>query len=89
LYEKAVEVCKKAIELMPNILQAYHNLGIALLRLNRLNEAEQAFLKVVELRPDFAPAYYHLSVIYESMSDNAKAKAYREKAIQLGFPVDQ
>ncbi len=50
--EKAVEDCRKAIELDPEAYYAYNNLGCALLKLRRVDEAVEPLLQAVAMDPD-------------------------------------
>jgi len=54
LYElnKAVEDCKKAIELDPDAYYAYNNLGCALLKLRRVQEAIVPLKQAIAMDPD-------------------------------------
>lgn len=50
--EKAVDDCRKAIELDPEAYYAYNNLGCALLKLRKIDEAMEPLLQVVAMDPD-------------------------------------
>lgn len=54
LYEldKAVEDCKKAIDLDPDAYYAYNNLGCALLKLRRVQEAVDPLKQAIAMDPD-------------------------------------
>ena len=59
---EAVNAAKKAAELSPKDFEAHNNLGILLLELERLKEAEFSFRRALVLRPDFAEAHNNLGV---------------------------
>ncbi len=59
-YQSAVRQYRKAIELNPGYVEARQELGVALMSLKNLAEAEAEFRKVIELRPSFAEAYLNL-----------------------------
>lgn len=78
--EKAVEDCKKAIELDPEAYYAYNNLGCALLKLRRVEEAVQPLKQAIDIDPakDHLP-YMNLAECYilQEKYDDA-IKAYKE-----------
>ena len=78
--EKAVEDCKKAIELDPEAYYAYNNLGCALLKLRKTKEAIEPLEKVIAMDPDrdHLP-YLNLAECYTLEEEYGKAvQMYRE-----------
>lgn len=78
--EKAVADCEKAIELDPEAYYAYNNLGCALLKLRRVDEAVVPLKKVIAMEPDkdHLP-YMNLAECYALKKEYDKAiEAYRE-----------
>lgn len=78
--EKAVEDCKEAIKLNPEAYYAYNNLGCALLKLRRIDEAIEPLEKVIAMEPDkdHLP-YLNLAECYVIKKDYEKAiHAYEE-----------
>lgn len=78
--EKAVEDCKKAIELDPDAYYAYNNLGCALLKLRRIEEAVKPLKQAIDIDPakDHLP-YMNLAECYilQEKYDDA-IRAYKE-----------
>lgn len=72
--EKSVADCKKAIELDENAYYAYNNLGCALLKLRRLDEAIEPLEKAIQMDPnrDHLP-YLNLAECYILQKDYRKA----------------
>lgn len=62
-YESAVSDCKKAIRLNPSYAYAYNNLGVALEKLGRLDEAIVNFRKALSLKANFQVARDNLERI--------------------------
>ena len=82
--EKAVEDCKKAIELDADSYYAYNNLGCALLKLRRVDEAIEPLEQVISMEPDrdHLP-YLNLAECYVLKKEYDKAiKAYN-KVLEL------
>lgn len=78
--EKAVEDCKEAIKLDPDAYYAYNNLGCALLKLRRIDEAIEPLEKVIAMEPDkdHLP-YLNLAECYAIKKEYKKAiHAYEE-----------
>jgi tetratricopeptide (TPR) repeat protein len=79
--EAAVEKYRRCTELDAEFFDAWHALGMALMKIGRNPEAIEAGLKTVELRPNDQLAWSSLSLFYvraglikEAESAGAKAK---------------
>jgi Flp pilus assembly protein TadD len=58
--------------------------------LNRLDEAEQAFVKAVSLKPDSLEGHYNIGVFYElHRKDTIKALAHYRRYRDLGGRDDR
>lgn len=86
LYElhKAVEDCKKAIELDPEAYYAYNNLGCAYLKLRQVDKAIEALGQAVALDPakDHLP-YLNVAECYLLKKEYDKAIQAYEDALKL------
>lgn len=82
--EKAVADCKKAIELDSEAYYAYNNLGCALLKLRRTEEAIGPLKQAVEIDPDkdHLP-YLNLAECYVLQKNYEEAIACYREAIRL------
>ena len=69
-------------EVMESISEA-RNLGLAYLEENRLDEAEEEFLKVIDLQPDDASSYANLGVVSLRRYDLDQAESYLRRAYEL------
>lgn len=79
--EKSVEDCKKAIELDADSYYAYNNLGCALLKLRRVDEAIVPLEQVIAMEPDRD----HLP--YLNLAECYVLKGEYEKAVQMYHEV--
>lgn len=61
----------------------WNNLGIALLDVQRFDEAEQAFERVVHLRPDYKDGYVNLALAYIQLEKLAEARTQLAKSLLL------
>ena len=78
--ESAVDSCKKAIERNAEEYYAYNNLGCALLKLRRVEEAEKPLLQAIELDADREPLpYMNLAECYDLLGRYDEAiEAYEQ-----------
>ena len=82
--EGAVDSCRKAIERNQEAYYAYNNLGCALLKLRRVEEAVAPLLQAVELDPDREPLpYMNLAECYSLLKEYDKAIEMYERALQF------
>ncbi|RPJ86445.1 MAG: tetratricopeptide repeat protein [Acidobacteria bacterium] len=71
-FDKAVEWLQKAVQLCPEFVEAWNNMGVNYLRMSRQEEAETAFLKALEADSKNVPALRNLGFLY------LQAERYRE-----------
>jgi tetratricopeptide (TPR) repeat protein len=82
-YSEAEQEFKKAIEIKPNMVQAYNNLGIVLTAQKRYDEAIKFYNRAIEIKPDYADTWYNLAATYSLMNDKEKAIRNLSKAIDI------
>ena len=87
--EQAEKDLKRALEQNPQMVEAWTNLASVLMRLGRPEESAQAGLQALELAPDFAMAHNNLAAVYLELKDLDKAKEHAQKALDLGYPVQE
>ena len=68
-YETAVRDISKAIELNPNLAEAYNNRGLAYNNLGKYNEAIIDLDKAIELNPKLTAAYDNRGIAYNRLND--------------------
>lgn len=82
--EGAVDSCKKAIERNPDAYYAYNNLGCALLKLRRVDEAVKPLLQAIELDPDREHLpYMNLAECYTLLGEYDKAIEAYENVLRF------
>ncbi len=83
--ETAVEKYRRCTELNPAFFDAWHALGMALMKLGRYPEAIAAGLKSVELSPNDQLAWSSLSLFYVRNDQIREAEAAGAKAKILSW----
>jgi predicted TPR repeat methyltransferase len=79
----ALEMLTRATTLAPEVPGPWNNLGNVLLRLQRLDAAEQAFRRCLALQPDSAEALTNLARALRRRHHYAEAEAACRRAIEL------
>ena len=85
--DKAIDALIKAIELNPDIVQAWANLINAYIQQDAIAKAIETGKKLIEKAPDFSLGYNNLAVAYYHNHDYKKAIEHLDKAKELGFQV--
>ncbi len=83
LYEEAIDVCKKAVEIDPDYGNPYNDIGAYLIQLKRYDEAIPWLQKALAA-PEYQNYCYpciNLGRVYEWKGDWDKAKFYYQRAI--------
>ncbi|MEA1917307.1 MAG: tetratricopeptide repeat protein, partial [Campylobacterota bacterium] len=75
--------CKRVVELEPNSVSAYSNLGITLMELNRVSEAIENFTKALSLKPNYAEGYNNLGIALQDLKELDDAVKNYKKAIAI------
>ncbi len=83
--DAAIEKYRRCIETAPGFFDAWHALGMALMKTGRYPEAIEAGLKSVELRPNDQLAWSSLSLFYVRNNQIKEAESAGVKARILGW----
>jgi tetratricopeptide (TPR) repeat protein len=83
--DDAVEKYRRCTELAPDFFDAWHALGMALMKTGRFPEAIEAGKKTVEMRPNDQLAWSSLSLFYVRAGMIPEAEAAGAKARILGW----
>jgi len=81
--DKAVDCFVQALNLNPDFIFAYNNLGCALWSIERYSRAVKAFKEALDLDLEYADAHYNLGVAYFYMKRFEDAYRQFEKAIEI------
>ena len=81
-FEASRDAAMEAVRLRPTS-GACFNLGVTLLRIGSLPEAEEALQQAVELDPDNSGAWGALAALYERLGHPSKAKECKQRAETL------
>ena len=83
--DAAIEKYRRCIEAAPEYFDAWHALGMALMKTGRYPEAIEAGLKAVELQPNDQLAWSSLSLFYVRADMIKEAESAGVKARILGW----
>jgi len=82
-YEKAIQEYNKAIELYPNFIKAYINLGDTFQKLNKYKKAIKFYKMAIQKDPLCSLAYKKISDIFYEQGQNEEAEKYYNKYLDL------
>lgn len=82
-FEKALKLYQQAIEVFPEFPEAEYQKGMALLSLNRTDEAEKSLRRAMELRENWTLPMTSLGVLLVQKNEFAEAESLLTKSIQL------
>ncbi|MDD5194210.1 MAG: tetratricopeptide repeat protein [Candidatus Omnitrophica bacterium] len=80
--DQAIVYCNKAIELNPNIAQAYYNRGLAYDNKNNFNQAMLDYGKAIQINPNDVDAQINRGIIYGKEGNLDQAILCFNKAIE-------
>jgi len=89
-YDKAVSALKKALAniLYPTSERALANMGWALYKLGKLEEAKKSLTEATEIAPNFALAQKNLGMVLQEMGDNPGAVDRFDRVLKI-YSLDQ
>ena len=81
--KEAEILTRKAIELKPDLAEAYSNLGSILKDIGQLKEAESSLRHAIKLKADLPEAHFNLGNILSRLDNSKEAEYYYRKAIKF------
>jgi tetratricopeptide (TPR) repeat protein len=69
--------------MQPENSLAHYNLGVALMGMERPDDAVIEYNRAIKIDPNYANAYYALGMIYQAKGDQQDAVASYEKYVKL------
>ena len=82
-FEEAEKNYEKVIELKPDHIEAYYELGNAQFKLNKFEDAEKNYKKTIDRKPNHIDAYYNLGTTQFKLNKLEEAEKNYEKVIEL------
>jgi len=73
----------RAVEIKPDLAEAYYNRGIALQGLKLLEEAIDSYDRAIEIKPDLAEAYYNRGIALQELKRLEEVIDSYDRAIQI------
>ncbi len=87
--EAAVAVCREALAEDPDNVNFTALLGAMLLKVRRLDEAEEQLRRAIELAPSFAKPYEDLGLLLVQQRRSEEAEAILREAVRLDPELEQ
>jgi predicted O-linked N-acetylglucosamine transferase (SPINDLY family) len=84
--DQALNAMLTSVRLLPGDAEAHTNLGSALTKMQRLDDAELVLRRALEIDPEFAAGHSHIGVNLQLQGRYAEAQASFRCAIQLSSP---
>mgnify|MGYP001610137456 CR=1 FL=1 len=84
---EAIACFNKVLEIDPEYINAYYNLGRVYMGINKDKEAEGAFKKALKINPYFSSAHFYLCVVYFNQKEYNLAADQCYEATGLGYKV--
>lgn len=81
--DEAVEAFRKAVELKPDLAEAYINLGLLCFRQDKIDEAEKALLKALELKPEDTKIKQALGSVYFEKAKGLLQQDKTDEALEI------
>ncbi|MBD2204990.1 tetratricopeptide repeat protein [Calothrix sp. FACHB-168] len=82
-YEAAIASYDKALEIKPDLHEAWYNRGIALGNLGRYEQAIASYDKALEIKPDLHEAWNNRGTALENLGRYEQAIASYDKALEI------
>ena len=82
-WERAVETYREALELDPNLADAFAKLGSAYARVGKLSEARTAYFRALRLAPDSGRVHYGFGKLLVSQGQLRQAEDHLRRAADL------
>ena len=83
-YEEAIDSYNKAMEIKPDFVEAYNNLGICYTNYyGQTDKAIALFNKAIEIRPNYSPSYTNRGVALSHNGDTQAALESYSKALEV------
>lgn len=73
--EMAIQSFQAILKEKPNQPKVHCDLGLAFIRVGKVNKAIRSFIRAIKIDKDFADAYYHLGKAY--LSEHKEVEACR------------
>lgn len=80
---KALESYQRAVEINPNLSDAYVGLAATYWVSGKIDDAIKYFKKAIEINPKDVAAYFNLGILYENIEQIDEAIALYEKTIEI------
>lgn len=82
-WQNSVALFEHTLDVTANNWLAHNNMGIALARRGKFDEAIAHYSETLRIKPDYAPAYSNLGIVFAVQEKAEEAIAHFRKALQI------
>lgn len=82
-YAQAAQILSNVVQAQPNSALALVQLGFSLSKLNRTDEARDAYERALQIAPNNAEAHAYLGLLYSELRNNQEALASLNRAVRM------
>ncbi|MBM4137690.1 MAG: tetratricopeptide repeat protein [Nitrospira sp.] len=82
-FDEAITCYQRALQMNPQLIEAYHNLAWIFQEKNQTDEAITYYQKALNLNPALADAYYNLGTIFQDRKQFDDAITFYQKALEI------
>ena len=83
ILEQALQHFQKSIEIYPDYVSCYQNMGLAYDAYGQKDKALEAYLKGIEIKDDYFPLWTNTGLLYYNLKKYPEAVRYLKQAAQL------
>lgn len=87
-YEQALDACRQALRLAPDLAEAYAAMGSVYMTLGCWHEAVRSYQKAIAAAPHLIESYYGLGSAYGLLGEYGRAIEVYEQALKL-IPIER
>jgi protein O-GlcNAc transferase len=82
-FKTAISLYETCLSIHPDFAPAHNNLGVVLLEWDRIDEAEQHYLKAIQLQANYTEAIKNVVALYSKSGKEAQANQWSQELLRI------